>query len=131
MNLESQVTSLELSKKLLTLGVKQESFFNWNDYYGKGIEIIGNKIFDEGCEEYYSAFTASELLELIPKNIEYLYLKIYKGSYEEDDNLYVCELNHEVGHESDYTYFKCTDETLCDALAKMLIHLIENELIEI
>ena len=69
MKLEEQVTSLELSKKLKELGVKQESLWSWV----KDLRIDGTisakvdfglecKIYyDTFNKENYSAFTVAEL----------------------------------------------------------------------
>src|SRR6267154_521832 len=74
MNLESQVCSLELSKRLCELGVKNEPLFFWYKGYK-------DKPFcdyhEQGCihqdypnpEIICSAFTISELLELLPHRI--------------------------------------------------------------
>jgi len=133
MNLESQVTSLELSKKLKELGVKQESLFYWERCSHFGVnnnfsiiyepthDLITYEFGDCHCihssHEYtYSAFTASELLELLPlfsgsiPNI--IKTEKYTSSY----------FNQEI---------KFNDENLSNSLAKMLIHLTENKLIEV
>lgn len=77
MNLEQQVCSLDLAKKLKKLGVKQESVFRWitgdrsNEYYKR------NEVFKVQCtdgdgqwvpdhwEEVCAAFTVAELVELL------------------------------------------------------------------
>lgn len=68
--LENHVTSLELSKRLKELGVKQESLFYWVDKKGWALQdrkpIYCNI---ETCEcveiSYLSAFLASELGEVL------------------------------------------------------------------
>jgi hypothetical protein len=53
MNLESQVVSLDLAKKLKELGVKQESYFRWELWYqtsekfNKGVSLGKEGIFGE------------------------------------------------------------------------------------
>src|SRR5271157_5159686 len=64
MNLEKQVTSLELSKKLKELGIKQHSIFWWNQN-----EICCSEPSENYNGEYWSAFTTAELLDLLPHNI--------------------------------------------------------------
>jgi len=76
MELSKQVTSLELSKKLKGLGVKQESLFSW--IYTEAPLTDGtrdrvvptNTLSDShwelgGEQDTYSAFTVAELLSLI------------------------------------------------------------------
>jgi len=86
MKLENQVTSLELSKKLKELGVKQESLFYWESYYlpittSRHNTLISSK--DIGAKEpverrgflvskliRYSAFTVAELGEMLPASLK-------------------------------------------------------------
>src|ERR1051325_10817319 len=62
MQLEQQVCSLELAKRLRELGVKQESYFYWffEEY---NHEPVGWRIQTE--EGDYSAFTVAELGEML------------------------------------------------------------------
>lgn len=116
MKLEDQVCSLELSKKLFELGVKQESLFCWRCIEEESVFITWNGKFTIG--DSYSAFTASELLESLP---------IWSDISKRDENDYMCrvfEKDTDINHNS-------FDDNPCDALAKMLIHLIENKIIEI
>lgn len=64
MKLEEQVTSLELSKRLKELGVKQESFFNWNNGKLESDHVMKNY---NGYENCIAAFTVAELGELLPQ----------------------------------------------------------------
>jgi hypothetical protein len=135
MNIEDQVTSLELSKRLYELEVKQDGFFSWyyqkhdeenNFYYGKDgyFEIYYGVQFPSKGYLYYSAFTASELLELLPREID-------------DDIGFLQELilikRNQYYCVEYYTYNEIDqiDKNPSNALAKMLIHLIENNLWEI
>jgi hypothetical protein len=67
MKLESQVTSLELSKQLKSLGVKQDSAFYW--YCPSGdltrVSLIQKENFTYS-ECTFSAFTCTELREMLP-----------------------------------------------------------------
>lgn len=134
MELEKQVCSLELSKKLLTLGVKQNSLFYWRDdrdcddntcdECNHKIEIIfSNYIFHENSvtlRDYYSAFTVSELVEMLPAEIGNPHLEM--GKYR--DGRYGIEyLCMDDGYTEDITF--------ANACAKMLIHLLENKFIKI
>ena len=120
MNLSDIVTSLELSKKLLALGVKQCSIFHW-------VEIEkDNEIYQtiwvarELNNTIACAFTASELLDLMPK-----YIEIVRGCrFDEVIPTYLIKHHGE-------TIVDDHDTNLADSCAKMLIHLIENKLIEV
>lgn len=165
MNLEDQVTSLELSKKLCYLGVKQQSLFYWcvpkNEFkeahkkynnillymfeaedYTPVIDIENN-LYVGGCgccqehkeaKEKYSAFTVAELGEMLPFNIilpnEYgpYYLEMKKYDY----GFFLIYKMSTTDY--DYKYFwesEQKDNREANARAKMLIHLIENNLIEV
>jgi hypothetical protein len=136
MKIESQVVNLELSKKLKELGVKQESLFYWSklsiqtEYRLELRQNIFNQewIFAD-FSDYISSFTSSELFEIIfQKNNENLeetgYLEIIiEMVYRSGGDFYRLKNN---------LYEGLIDElNLCNALAKMIIHLIENKLLEI
>lgn len=111
MNLESQVCNLELSKKLHELEVKQESLFKWYRCSPNTFKIAK---YSKNKERIIcSAFTASELLELLPNKHTNLY-KTEEG--------YVFSIFGEPN---------TIEKNICNALAKMLIHLIENKIIEV
>ena len=67
MNLERQVCSLDLAKRLKELGVKQESYFAWCDCDLDGEFRIVNFETADG-ERRISAFSAAELGEMLPQN---------------------------------------------------------------
>lgn len=120
MKIEDQVCCLGLSKKLKELGVKQESLFVWETGYEPFVrrydEIINNLHFYK--DYYYLAYSASELLEMLP---------IWSDISKMDDKDYMCRVfqkNSDINHHS-------FDKNPCNALARMLIHLIENKIIEI
>ncbi len=148
MNLESQVCSLELSKKLLTLGVNSTSFFAYfvdPSHYGMKWEV-NKQIGNVGVP----AYTAAELGEMLPNNIiipgaepfESYRLSITRfNSVDEEMNIirnyivnYECDSTHCFGEEA-WLRRKLTsniyDPNLANAMGKMLIYLIENKLIEI
>jgi hypothetical protein len=141
MDIEKQVCSLELAKRLKELGVKQESLFYYqNNPYNNGKDCIDlmiverssinneNVIMNTQCENEdnpkYSAFTVAELGEMLPILIKdgsnliiWPYLKNDKKVWDIDYN----------GHEeSDETF---VSDTEADARAQMLIYLIENGLV--
>ena len=119
MKLEDQVCSLELAKRLKKLGVKQKSYFFW----------VGREIWDECMQSDYetpstpsrdkwnSAFTVAELGEILPistgygKNNPTTWSVYYKNtSGELEPNL--------------------TDKYEANARAKMLLHLIEEGIVQ-
>ncbi len=132
MDIQQQVTNLELSKKLKELRVKQESLFKWI-IANHPTELEGKEFLDysPGNENYnetpihegwsltsWPAFTASELLEMLPSWTDIVKI---------DEKDYVC--NH-FKKNSD-TAYHLFDENICNTLAKMLIHLIEKGIIEV
>lgn len=131
MNLENQVTSIELSKKLKSLGVKQESTFYW--YYGYDSWLLhyidynhtetDREIFikcNDGSNGVYSAFTVAELGELLPTMTGTV--KDYKS---ENDWVAVYEICGILQG------CKFRDKNEADVRAKILIHLIGNNLMEV
>lgn len=140
MTLENQVTSLDLSKQLKELGVKQESLFYWTffkDY--SQILYTQQEVFKESWKvdpNYCSAFTASELGEMLPQSIE---IKVDKGldfwywnANKKPYGGWTIELNGPLqffGDEKTKSYFE--EDTEANARAKMLIYLLENKLIKL
>lgn len=112
MNLESQVVSLSLAKRLKGLGVRQESYFYHCDVYGKW--IIGVK----GDEHDFSAFTVAELGEMLP--VHHTQKNTGKGWV---------TWAHYPTHNSIQTQFH-EASTEADARAKMLIYLLEKGLVK-
>lgn len=161
MKLEDQVTSLELSKKLKELGVKQDSFVYWIkdfdgasggtwDLFGEGFFYGQN--YDAGCftmgkwrQENYecvSSFTVSELMKLLPKARVGFSDGMNGEIYEDDSDTECFELVANFSHvrKEWLIYYEgfdfgirldktCGSKNLVEALAKMLIYLLENKLI--
>lgn len=124
MKLEQQVCSLELSKRLRELGVKQESVFYWSQggiynegtdwqvcYASRATRINGKEL------DWYSAFTVAELGEMLPKNV------LWQSITGFTVGAWSCEVM--IGHE----HHRVGADTEADARASMLIYLIENNLI--
>src|SRR5947208_16869171 len=81
MNLNDYVCSLELSKRLKELGVKQDSLFVWISIINTGFDFIKLKEeWEPNSKEVgafnYSAFTVAELGNLLPFNIKNYELEI-------------------------------------------------------
>lgn len=117
MNLQSQVTSLEISKRLKDLGEKQESLFFYIPLVGGGYQIELMKTMS-GRSKDISAFTASELGEMLPD-----LTKCWRYDYMENDTDRVWKWHCEFDHNNE------SADSEADARGKMLIYLLENNLI--
>lgn len=159
MKIEDIVCSLELSIKLKELDVKQESLFYWYKNPYQGWIVINhnelNEIFSPGCSVITSAFTSDELLKILPNFIRTNEYDEYRFSLTRymlcpSDDLrcfeshfiinylsttYEVKLNGKEGYEfptlADKYMKNIHHKKLSDALAKVLIYLIENKLYEI
>ena len=137
MKLENQVCSLELSKKLRELGVKQENLWYWcegNSYGADGISmycgtygIISKELLEKTIDECkkinskrelkrYSAFTVAELGEMLP------YVQFFWS--DKPDGRYT------IIYEPSNNYHTETDSIEANARAKMLIWLTEKEFVK-
>lgn len=112
MNIENQVCSLELSKRLKELGCKQESLWWWIlKNYSSGTSpsflLVAKsewaKVIEDQTERCISAFTVSELIALCQEN--------------------QIDLNADM----DFNIWK--KQEIPNQLAKMLVYLIENKLL--
>jgi hypothetical protein len=129
MKLEQQVCSLELARKLKELGVKQESLFYWFTSI-KGQDTLlcfeaklpteYSYDFEKDC----SAYTVAELGEMLPWLFDRIddnwILKISK-TFSEWKVSYIGQWQN--GSTTEFSH------NLADAMAKMLIYLLENKLI--
>jgi len=130
MKLEDQVCSLELAKKLKKLGVKQESLFYW-DFENTAVPPVildkeGFKRFEAyqkiaknttRLKYFYSAFTVAELGNILPMGTAFMKF----------NNIHWTAL---TSYNENRTTKRIDAETEADCRAKMLIYLIENELIK-
>ena len=127
--MEKHVTSLELSKKLKELGVKQESEFYWSkEYTGKGwvyeIKHKGYTLEVNGKEvEHLSAFLSSELGEMIPGIVEGCRVLTQKGLIGNLWYVTIETLNPESEEKKQFTA-----ENEAEARGKMVEYLLENNL---
>jgi hypothetical protein len=153
MNIENQVCSLELSKRLKELGVEQESYFYWYNYNRETWKVEPNGQLptfafplDENC---ISAFTVAELGEILPNRVtvpnaepfDNFVITINKFyNVNEDRSLtnnyilnYSCDSTEVIGIDA-WMSKKLTknifDPNLANGMAKMLIYLLENGLIK-
>ena len=124
MNIEKQLTNLELSKQLDNFGVKQESFFTWEVAFGTRSYLIWkdyNKcergVFDTAdVRQYYSAFTVSELLKFFDYKIDLTITKFSDGYKIKTPKKFLI-------------WQRKIDDNLANGLATMLIYLKKNNLL--
>jgi hypothetical protein len=138
MKLEQQVTSLELSKKLKELGIKQDAFWSWYDSTDYDDTPRLNRT-DENCptcclpqqtwEAKYSAFTVAELGEMLPGDFQHKIREETYTAYLHFDKDCNDEWNLWVGINRISQFGDFTSTKEADARAKLLIYLLENKLI--
>lgn len=132
MKLEQQVCSLELSKSLKELGVKQESAFVWRHW-----RYNGQVVLDERRPEYKdyaphrrmlpqtsdiaAAFTVAELGEMLQEGMT----DCHKTGF----GRWRCAFMPSVTLDGTDEEVAAVGDTEADARAKMLIYLLENKLI--
>jgi hypothetical protein len=152
MNLEDQVVSLKLAKRLNKLKVEiYFSLFKWEEYCGIARLYSFDRPSEISGSMPYSAFTCSELLSILPNRITIsdkerfnsFRLNIIKSIFISDPLEMEIEDLYIINYECDST--ECTGENawlrrqlmrdisdikFSDCLAKMLIYLIENGLMK-
>jgi len=125
MKLEDQVCNLELSKKLKNLGVKQESLFYWvlvNPQVNQWELTVKENAKSFLNKDKVSAFTASELGEMLPNytEIKKCFPKNITGTF--------WQVSY-IQPKPYLTHFE-DDDTEANARAKMLVYLLENNLMK-
>ena len=125
MDLVDQVSSIEPSKKLKELGVKQDSLFYWIESAAFPIEVVSKAKRDSVMKEkqfwgdrmselyYYSAYTVAELGELLKNNLDSYYT-------DHDEEYHISAFGHAI---------MIIDNKEADARAKLLIYLLNNKTI--
>jgi len=134
MRIDEQVCALALANKLKELGVKQESIFYWHySVYTKEdfkwelqFSLNLHKPF-LNPDNFISAFTVAELINLLPQEnerigfgLELLNVAKLRG------NKYYAACNS-IEPSRDEIWW---DNNIANAIAAMLIYLIENKLME-
>lgn len=122
MEIEKQVTSLSLAKRMEELGFYQCSLWYWHgkDDLNETFWEIGEKF--EGFPEVdycYSAYTVAELGEMLPCE-----MRMFKKMYSSEGSI-----EYRLKYEYDKNYKTIWDDNEADARAKMLIYIKENGLI--
>ena len=116
MKLENQVVSLELSKKLKELGVRQESLWWWEK--NKSHPMTDGYVVIVSLKDCSSAFTVAELGEMLPFGVD-------SGKTDYDlgkEKSFFCAWREDAYHEEkpDKIIFADTE---ANARAKCLIYL--------
>lgn len=141
-NLSSHVTNLELSKRLKELGFKKHSFYSWSTTES-GANVSLHESLSPDHPNYnspfycsYPAFLSSELSLILPSHIDvqdtpthfYGYqlscFKDDRGRFKREGLLW-----HVVYMVGEKWLCSFKGSNLADALAKMLIHLAEKQII--
>ena len=149
------VTSLELSKRLEKLGVKQESEFYWmkpkeKKYVLDESGLVECSLTEESgyylgrasqvglanCEDYCSAFLSGELGEMLPHRLNLPSKRKYTGEMvngiqcrKSAKDWVVSYVNYEVSNELERGIHYEEGKTLAEVMGKMLVYLKENKLI--
>lgn len=123
MKVESQVCSVELAKKLLSLGVKQESYFHWK--YDESYYLVAhNSRYFGGNGMVASAFSVAELGEMLPWAIESDgtdYVLMIRATVDGSWSIaYICIQKLKRFNEIEFE-----DMNEADCRAKMLVYLLE------
>ena len=130
MNLDQQVCSLDLAKRLEKLGVKQDSLFGWYKDNVEDSEQWAVVQIAYGGTAVCSAFTVAELGKRLPHAVmnagNFHLLSCGKTDANRFDIIYQDYLEFP---KKLHTLHFLEETTEADARAKMLIYLIENKLI--
>jgi len=149
MRIEDQVCSLENAKKLKDLGVKQFSTCYWWEY-DKDSWDLTISVYPSNPNTYISAFSSSELLDILPHKVDtkenepfnFFRFNMEKSFIVDLEKLnmtyiyivnYICDSTETAGENAwlrRALVKNMYDKNPADALAKMLIFLIENNLLE-
>lgn len=140
MKIEDQVTLLESSKRLKKLGVPQNSLFYWVETYNpecaqRSWSLFYDKDDDDRVNPHVSAFTCAELGEMLPKEVIigndiYEFYEICNFKFGTKDTSWGFSYRKTLyfGRWMDWLYSTC-EKNEAEARAKMLIYLLENNLI--
>ena len=121
MEIEKQVNSKELGEKLKELGVKEESLF----YYYRETELLSlcKELDSYQIEKSYPAYTVAELIEILGEDFRWL-----KKRGHNENTVWLAQARiHPITSKD----IKVTAKTPQEALAKLLIYLLENNLIKL
>jgi len=127
-NQEWQVSNLELSKKIKELGVKQESLWWWCRLTQEFRLLEFSKVKNLNREKS-SAFTVAELGEILPKGIYDKKEGFGELSITPVNSIWVISYP-KIKNRNEVLFWE-QEKTLANAMAKMVIYLLKNKLMEI
>lgn len=158
MRLDNQICSLELAKQLKKLRVKNKCLFWWASFRNESSpkdqwENVYDVILSQEekvnymertylkDKKFYRAFTVAELFEMLPAYVDTKTNEPFNNFYFNLIKRSSLNIQYIINYDCDtYESFNDSprklmphnifDEKLADCLAKMLIHLIENNLME-
>lgn len=138
MKLEDQLTNLEISQKLESLGVKQDSLYYWCRHRNDKNFYIYSKEYLEGedvsrwkIEQEISAFTVAELGEMLPKTLSITKELWLDTGYDPETKLWgMGYYRVPVTDIKTYDIWQ-EEESEVDVRGKLLIYLLENKLYDI
>lgn len=128
MKLEEQVCSVEYAQRLKEVGIHQVSLFYWQYFLGHNFIILDAATAATYTTETYSAFSVGEIGELLRVFIRNRQLAILKEYSYHENNYYwsvtYIDTSQDLRLQSQFKRF--CEENMANALAKMLIYLLEN-----
>lgn len=131
MPLEKQIVSLELANRLKELEVKQESLFYWThcpvkEQNGEWTHVVTYGRNNE-LPETFSAFTVAELGEMLPESFQcWKWARQRTLRQEGGEIIWNCLTDESTTHGNGIVIIANTE---ANARAKMLIYLLENNLL--
>jgi len=140
MKLEDQACSLELAKKLKELGVVQDSLWYWEEYRDDWMDLRATPKLVQGyhtdkeqrdgnaveSSTYYSAFTVAELGEMLKDGMVKSYHPGGSGGELAWCSIYFVGEGRGIAGDATVSQHGATE---AEARAKILIYLIENQLV--
>lgn len=114
MDLEKQVCSLELAKRLKELGVETEAYHYWC-YHNSGVWDLER--WNSGHANWYAAYSVAELGELLPNLCE-----VWHGENDGSESLWFASAGETI--ESSYCIAAATE---ANAKAKLLVWYLEQD----
>jgi len=143
MKLEDQVCSLKLAKKLKELGVEQKSNWYWVHHTAftfeqkpklvEGWNLIYKDKMNPFREMVFSTFTVAELGEMLPERIYGNLLPYELDIIKDKIGWYVLYSRYPSIYTDSIEVFegcRVVETTEANARAKMLIYLLENNLVK-